>query len=331
MKSKKIKVYAYGSMQWTWFEPLHSELKDLGIEMTNNLDEADVLVAKSWRWKSLLKCRWLLRKKKFFIWYDECNSLNASTERTQKSNMFLPKIELMVPENGEIYQTISTIFGWACCRNPRQIGIPQKKHPKKIVSMLKMKGRITENSFQLRPDKNDLQGVRLHIAKTAYEMGLGHIYGPEWPDGMCQDDSRSNSGDSWHDLKLPICDQYGFTLAIENTLLPYYVSEKIWDAIQCDTVPIYYGNDWIYSEFPKNSFVDALDFSSAQELLRFCAAMTEEEKNERKAKCLNVYSRLILNDQFNKSDQKLALRTATRLFEMCGAKLSVLPSEKHDR
>ncbi len=34
---------------------------------------------------------------------------------------------------------------------------------------------------------------------------------------------------------------YKFTLALENSLLPHYMTEKIWEPLAAGSVPVYYG------------------------------------------------------------------------------------------
>jgi hypothetical protein len=55
---------------------------------------------------------------------------------------------------------------------------------------------------------------------------------------------------------------YKFTIAMENRFAIGYTSEKIYNAMQADTIPIYYGNPWVHRDFNVKSFINgnAQDF-----------------------------------------------------------------------
>jgi hypothetical protein len=306
-------------MRWTLFEPLHPVLADQGIRLVPAPAQADVLVAKFWRPASVLKYRWLHGARRFLAWDSECNTPNA-TQNLRYRWLGVPAVDVMLPENGSIFREIGATFRWACLRKPEQIPRLEKRHAGMVVCMLGRNGTISENSRQLRPDTNDLRGVRLHLSEAFHAAGVGHIYGIGWPEYQRTEPDRL-VGD-WHEAKLPVCDNYDFAMAMENTLCPYYVTEKIWDAIQSDTVPIYYGSDWIYESFPHDSFLDVREFSSAPELIEVLRDMSAEEKSSRKAKCLAVYQRFVEEDLFAKADETLAHRTAARLQKICGVEVT---------
>lgn len=48
----------------------------------------------------------------------------------------------------------------------------------------------------------------------------------------------------------------GFVLALENTIYPNYISEKIWDGINSDRVTLYLGDPNIENHIPLNCFID---------------------------------------------------------------------------
>jgi len=313
----EVKVWLYGgSMIWTHFDPLHPELASRGVRLVARPAEADICVARYWRWKSLLKYRWLHRGKRFLLYNTEPNWPGATTKLISRRPL-LPPVHVMVPENGEIFRDVTNTFGWAWKRSPERIHDGRKQHPNRLLCMLGRKGDITANSRRLRPDGYDLRGIRLHIAEEAHKRGLADIIGLGWPDSVRVGESRGGDQGEWHDAKLPIMDEYGFGLAMENTQLEYYVTEKIWDAVQCGSLPLYYGNDWIYSEFPRDSFLDVKDFSSADDLLRFLERMDAGEVTRRKAVCSAVYTRLYRAGEHRRSEQRHLQRLAERLRAMC--------------
>lgn len=319
----RLKLWLYGGgLKWTHFDPLHPELAQHGIEIAATPAEADLCVAQYWRWKSLLKYRWLHRGKRFLLYNEEPNWPGATTELVVR-RPFLPPVHVMVPENGEIFHDVTNVFGWAWKRAPEQIPNGPKRHPDRLLCMLGRKGNITDNSRRLKPDGYDLRGIRLHIAEQAREKGLADIFGIGWPDSARLGESRGGDKGEWHEEKLPIMDEYGFALAMENTLLENYVTEKIWDAVQCNALPLYYGNDWIYSEFPRDSFVDIRNFSSCADLINFMEALSPGERARRNALCRGVYERLYRRDDHRASEVRHLRLLAKRLHEICNARGAV--------
>lgn len=49
---------------------------------------------------------------------------------------------------------------------------------------------------------------------------------------------------------------YKFTIAIENRVAIGYTSEKIYNAMQADSIPIYYGNPCVHRDFNVKSFIN---------------------------------------------------------------------------
>ncbi|MCR5357755.1 MAG: hypothetical protein K6E63_10195 [Lachnospiraceae bacterium] len=60
---------------------------------------------------------------------------------------------------------------------------------------------------------------------------------------------------------------YKFTMCFENSSAPGYTTEKIVEAFAGQTIPIYWGNPDIASEFNPGAFINCHDFSSLEEVL----------------------------------------------------------------
>merc|ERR1719239_562007 len=60
--------------------------------------------------------------------------------------------------------------------------------------------------------------------------------------------------------------KYRFYLAFENALCKDYVTEKIFNALRLNTIPVVFGGGNYSALLPPNSFVDARQFSSPREL-----------------------------------------------------------------
>lgn len=61
--------------------------------------------------------------------------------------------------------------------------------------------------------------------------------------------------------------EYKFTLAIENSSQPGYVTEKIFDPFRAQSLPIYWGSPSVSSNFRPNSFINLMDFSTIEEMV----------------------------------------------------------------
>merc|ERR1719329_1356331 len=68
-----------------------------------------------------------------------------------------------------------------------------------------------------------------------------------------------------------------FKLVAENVLQPWYVTEKIWDALAEGSVPVYLGAPEVYQMMPKGSFIYAKDYPSAQALVQRMLDFTPQD------------------------------------------------------
>lgn len=67
--------------------------------------------------------------------------------------------------------------------------------------------------------------------------------------------------------KINFMSDYKFSIAFENQSREGYITEKIWDAYQAGTIPIYYGSNNITDFFNAKSFVNCHDYSSFEEVI----------------------------------------------------------------
>lgn len=68
--------------------------------------------------------------------------------------------------------------------------------------------------------------------------------------------------DKWEFLK-----PYKFTIAFENEERNYYTSEKIFEAMKVDSLPIYWGNPKVDLDFNPKSFLNYYDYGSDEALI----------------------------------------------------------------
>ncbi len=78
--------------------------------------------------------------------------------------------------------------------------------------------------------------------------------------------------------KWDVLPKYKFCLAYENIYSENgYVSEKVFDALRCKTVPVYWGAPNITQYIPEEAFIDRRKFSSTEKLASFLKGIKEEE------------------------------------------------------
>ena len=96
--------------------------------------------------------------------------------------------------------------------------------------------------------------------------------GWDWDGG-----GRGTDG-NWAENKLEFQKQYKFCIAYENSAHPGYVTEKILHAYQSNCIPIYYGSERIVEDFNKETFINAHDFNSNEELIKYIKHVDEDEE-----------------------------------------------------
>lgn len=72
------------------------------------------------------------------------------------------------------------------------------------------------------------------------------------------------TGNTW-ERKRRFLSEYKFTIAFENYCYPGYQTEKLYDAMQCDNIPIYCGDPFISEVFNKHSFLNTPDYIKVNE------------------------------------------------------------------
>lgn len=291
---------------------VHTIIKEMpifrnnNIFMTENIDECDIIIGNT---RSFLT-KLLDKNKILLLWTPEPHhSLNETGFMTVGKH----KIHIMNCYTNDVY--LNNFLYFSCvAHNPLGGNFYEKFVPKtelrrKIVAIM------TYNTDQSR----EIRIIRTNVALEGHRKGVVDIYGIGWPKGI----SKGNSRKTYILSKPDILKNYDFSFAFENTNTKYYVTEKIWHAICNFTLPIYYGNSWIYEIFPENSFIDYTKFSSNDELFDFVKNMTVEEYNTRLTKCINV-----VRDNIKYLSMETMLEpTATALFN----KIQKIKPEKNSK
>ncbi len=76
----------------------------------------------------------------------------------------------------------------------------------------------------------------------------------------------NNIGDPVKD-KYKFMKDYKFNIAFENSAYPGYTTEKIFQPMQVNTIPIYWGNPLIYKDFNTKSFINCHDYKNDKEVI----------------------------------------------------------------
>ena len=77
---------------------------------------------------------------------------------------------------------------------------------------------------------------------------------------------RNNIGGAVKD-KLAFQENYKFSIAFENCASKGYTTEKIVQAFQAYTIPIYYGDPDVVQDFNKDSFINCHDYENFDQVL----------------------------------------------------------------
>ncbi len=70
-----------------------------------------------------------------------------------------------------------------------------------------------------------------------------------------------------HLAKREFLKPYKFTIAFENVEAPFYTSEKIFEAMYVNSIPVYWGNPFVHIDFNPKSFLNYYDYGSEEALI----------------------------------------------------------------
>jgi hypothetical protein len=108
---------------------------------------------------------------------------------------------------------------------------------------------------------------------SQYPPGTFDIYGEGW-DTATQNVYRGVPTES----TLSYVGKYRYYMAFENQTGEHsLVSERVWDALWGDSVPMYHGNKRLDRYIPRECFVDASAFDSPKDMLDWLAGSSEGE------------------------------------------------------
>ncbi|MBR6638894.1 MAG: glycosyltransferase [Muribaculaceae bacterium] len=88
---------------------------------------------------------------------------------------------------------------------------------------------------------------------------------------------RNNIGGPVAD-KMEFIGKYKFNLALENSRVDNYTTEKIVEPMAAHTVPIYWGNRYVDQEFNKDAFIDVSDFDSVDRAIEYIRKVDSDDE-----------------------------------------------------
>jgi hypothetical protein len=226
-------------------------LSGSNLEITDNPEEADIITS---RRLHLITHDLLKLDRLNILWTHEPTFDNsASFIRTpfDKHNVYVFNVY-----NGNIY-TDNYYYG----PRPGLAGLSSERfvpnvnfHNKKIVSV--MTAREGDRGAVVDGVDVSLYRERQGIALDGHRRKMLDIYGRGWPEGVAIEESRRSRDRSGK--KLSILSNYNFCLCSENTLWDYYITEKFWESIQGNCLPIYHRNNTIDLDVDPSLYI-ALD------------------------------------------------------------------------
>ena len=99
-----------------------------------------------------------------------------------------------------------------------------------------------------------------------------HVYG-KCGSMKCAGDSPDDREGCWKMLE----QKYKFYLALENSICPDYVTEKMFEALKHDIVPIVLGGADYNRIFPQNSFINMMDFKNMSSLAEYLMKLDNDD------------------------------------------------------
>ncbi len=136
-----------------------------------------------------------------------------------------------------------------------------------------------------------IDAYRGQLALDLAERGRNEVHGRGWPEGIAAGESRTGN---WGVTKVATLAEFPFCLCCENTDFDYYVTEKPWQAIKGNALPLYWPNRTLGTVFPADSFIDLRKTPTADEVLGLIDAMSVDEYIHRMNSCIQVYNRAAL-------------------------------------
>lgn len=332
----EIRIFRAGPMPWFFFEndDPPEEFKRIGLRYVDGPEEADIIIGETAR---------ALRKfgtwqKRFAIWTAEPRFDLHRVPLVKVRKIDRP-VHVMNVHTGTLYGDNYWFFARgdypdldrdsvlrAFASKPHRAVILATYHAKPDWLRWYYKARAwrqdrrtslvaTARGRLLRDGQDvDLFQRRQALALDLSRHGFCDIYGRRWPEKARI--AGENRLGEWELAKQAILANYRFNIAFENTIVPHYVTEKIWDAIFGACLPVYHGTGTrIYEDFPAGSFIEAGEKKIAA-LAQEIRAIGPREAADRFEACLDTYLRIAREGRHKDSVRACCARTVAFLQEV---------------
>ena len=276
-----ICIFRADCMEYTPFSagrPIPEVLAAGGVELVDNPASANIIIA---RREEALQVYGSCNVN-FAIWTNEPR-YNNRVETPATVHGIRNPVHIMNAYTGQIYVDNFYYF------QRREIDYDEMmrafaRKPRRAVILASYRAPPTDVVLDGRDI--DLQQSRQQLALRLLEYAFCDVYGRNWPKNTkILGESRRGA---WRDAKFDILSRYKLNICFENTIIPHYVTEKLWDAILGACLPIYHGSNDIYETFSKNSFIEA-GGKSIEKLASEVINMSPEEMDARYSACLRAY------------------------------------------
>lgn len=225
-----------------------------------------------------------------------------------KMALFLMEPPSVCPENWEsrLYEEFQIIFSWNDrivdgvkihkIFYPIPINVP--KVQKENFSSKKLLVNISANKFSVYP--HELYSARRDVIRYSEKVMPQDfdLYGVGW-DHQCTSIANGQVMSVFHQPytsyrgqvknKWDVLPNYKFAISYENVSnQPGFITEKIFDCMRADCVPIYWGAPNIADYVDPEAFIDRRKFHSNEELLEFISGI-DEKQYERYREAIHNY------------------------------------------
>ena len=279
----------------------HAMLSDAGVSFVDVPSNADIIIAR--REKEL--GTYGSYDKNFAIWSHEPR-FNYRPQLFMNISGIRNPVHIMNAYNGTIYTDSFYYFQ----DDDQQLDFDKMMNvfaekPRRAVMLASYRSPPTDVISNGR--NIDLLEYRQKVAVNLLEAEFCDIYGRGWPAGT-RIAGNSREG-NWWVAKRDILTHYAINIAFENTIIPHYVTEKLWDAILNACLPVYHGADnKIYEIFPEQSFIEASG-KSVERLVEEVVNISAEEIQLRYAACLRAYIDVYAKNRRRQSREACLVRT----------------------
>ena len=117
--------------------------------------------------------------------------------------------------------------------------------------------------------------VRKSFFKKLSQYKTVDSLGRTWKNKKIEDIVDIPNGIHWKEEKLYMLMKYRFTIAMENGLRPYSFSEKVIQALQVGSIPIYWGDNSIYDYVNPNAIIDIRKYNTIDEVIEYIKFLEE--------------------------------------------------------